>query len=580
MLHAPRHFALAALVPGLALGVACSAGNSTGGFGGGDGTSTGSKPSGSTGSFVTSTGANTTSTAAGGDQDPTTCAEAMTSHSYVGCDFWPTVNANNVWSIFDYAIVVANAGDEMVTATVTQGASGSQVAMATIAPNSLGTLYLPWVASLKGPDTDQCGDATPLPGSVTAPGGAYHLTTSAPVTVYQFNALEYQGHGGPAGKSWAGCPGDTMCCNAACQAGQQAPYKVGCYSFSNDASLLLPSTAMTGNYRIIGHEGWIYPRNQLNPGGPTPVLGPDFTVTGTVDGTNVTILLSATGTVLAGGSIASTAGGGTLTFPLDAGDVVEIAGDPSSDFSGSLVQADQPVQVITGMPCVNIPAADSACDHIEESVLPAETLGQHYFVSRVAAPNLNEPPQPVWVKIYGNVDGTNLTYPAGVTPPSAPTTISAGQVVDLGEVAVDFEIQGDHEFAIATFTLAASDVDPHTRAPKQKGDPAQSIAIAVEQYRDKYIFLAPTDYPVNFVDVIEPMNAVVTLDGSGAPTPTQIGSSGYGINHLVLGDVAGGAHVLTSNVAVGIQVVGYGSYTSYAYPGGLNLKQIAPPPPH
>jgi hypothetical protein len=25
-------------------------------------------------------------------------------------------------------------------------------------------------------------------------------------------------------------------------------------------------------------------------------------------------------------------------------------------------------------------------------------------------------------------------------------------------------------------------------------------------------------------------------------------------------------------------VLGYGSYTSYQYPGGLNLKRIAPPP--
>jgi hypothetical protein len=29
---------------------------------------------------------------------------------------------------------------------------------------------------------------------------------------------------------------------------------------------------------------------------------------------------------------------------------------------------------------------------------------------------------------------------------------------------------------------------------------------------------------------------------------------------------------------VGIQVLGYGLYTSYQYPGGLNLEIIAPPP--
>jgi hypothetical protein len=36
--------------------------------------------------------------------------------------------------------------------------------------------------------------------------------------------------------------------------------------------------------------------------------------------------------------------------------------------------------------------------------------------------------------------------------------------------------------------------------------------------------------------------------------------------------------VLSASQAVGIQVVGYGSYTSYMYPGGLDLLRIAPPP--
>jgi hypothetical protein len=34
-----------------------------------------------------------------------------------------------------------------------------------------------------------------------------------------------------------------------------------------------------------------------------------------------------------------------------------------------------------------------------------------------------------------------------------------------------------------------------------------------------------------------------------------------------------------ANEPVGLQVLGYGKYTSYQYPGGLNLGKIAPPPP-
>ena len=39
-----------------------------------------------------------------------------------------------------------------------------------------------------------------------------------------------------------------------------------------------------------------------------------------------------------------------------------------------------------------------------------------------------------------------------------------------------------------------------------------------------------------------------------------------------------GAHRLTASVPVGIQVVGYGRFTSYQYPGGLNLNLISEPP--
>ena len=56
-------------------------------------------------------------------------------------------------------------------------------------------------------------------------------------------------------------------------------------------------------------------------------------------------------------------------------------------------------------------------------------------------------------------------------------------------------------------------------------------------------------------------------------------ADGYAVARVKLGVGASGAHVLISDKPVGLQVVGYGNYTSYQYPGGLNLKGIAPPPP-
>ena len=517
--------------------------------------------------------------------DPQTCDEAAQAHTYVGCDYWPTVVANSVWSIFDFAVVVANAGqaDAMVTVT---GPSGTNQT-ATVGAGQLVKLYLPWVPALKGPDSNTCADPVPFPASVVAPASAFHLTSSVPVTVYQFNALEYRGQGGPVGKDWTKCPGSSVCTEMA------AP--VGCYSFSNDASLLLPSTAMTGIYRVAGHEGLVAMNSTT---GSTISSGGYVAITATQDATMVKVQVSSTGQIAASSGttgIAATAAGGTLTLTLNRGDVAELLGPGSADLSGSLVQATAPVQVITGHPCYNIPPTAPACDHLEESVFPAETLGKDYVVTRPAGPNGGGVEHQV--RFYGNFDNTHLTYIPPTPPPGCPTTLSAGQVVECGTggacpttvdlsqtytcgtINQDFEVTSDQPFAIGTFTLGSSIVDPSTQPPDQKGDPAQSFPAAVEQYRTKYVFLAPDDYSVSYADIVAKPGTMMMLDGQSiSVTPQGIGTSAFAVYRVKLGSGQAGAHVLTASQAVGLQVVGYGASTSYMVPGGLNLVRIAPPP--
>ena len=77
----------------------------------------------------------------------------------------------------------------------------------------------------------QCcgGESHTLPQSALVTNGAYHIRTSAPVSAYQFNALEYH---------------STVLC------------ATGTNSYTNDASLLLPTAALTGNYIVLTHEAW------------------------------------------------------------------------------------------------------------------------------------------------------------------------------------------------------------------------------------------------------------------------------------------------------------------------------------
>ncbi len=477
--------------------------------------------------------------------DPKTCAEAEQTRTYIGCDFYPTVTANNVWSVFDYAVVVANTGDEPAEVVVTRGAT--EVATATVAPEGLSTIYLPWVPELKGPDANACGSATPLPGTVRVNDGAYHLQSSVPVTVYQFNALEYGPSGGPPGKDWSTCPA-SQC-------------SLECFSYSNDASLLLPSTALTGNFRILGYQGWAIAS-----------MGATLSITGLEDGTSVTVKLGPSGAIIPGGGLPAVGANGSTTFSVDRGDVVQLVGGATSDFSGSLVQASKPVQVINGIPCRNMPDSNAACDHFEESIIPAETLGEHYVIAPPTGPSAAAVPH--MVRFVGNVDGTTLSY-SGTPPAFAPTTINAGQVIDLGQVTQAFEVLGDHEFGVTTFLLAATLINPGGDG----GDPSQSIATAVEQYRSKYVFLAPTDYDQNFVDVIMEPGTTLVLDGTPVTASPEAITGTFSSVRIPLDDNGGGAHLLEGDKPFGIQVLGYGSYTSYNYPGGMNLDLIAPPPP-
>jgi hypothetical protein len=52
-----------------------------------------------------------------------------------------------------------------------------------------------------------------------------------------------------------------------------------------------------------------------------------------------------------------------------------------------------------------------------------------------------------------------------------------------------------------------------------------------------------------------------------------IGNTGYGVARVTLSNAGDGNH-MASTVPFGISVYGYGQYTSYWYPGGLNLEII------
>jgi hypothetical protein len=467
------------------------------------------------------------------------CSLDQIHHSYIGCDYYPTVTLNPVWSGFPFAIAVSNASDEPTEVTITRG--DELVGEVTVPAGALQTLELDWIAELKGGDVE-CATPPARGASRLVPDGAYRVRSTRPVTVYQFSPLEYELDPRPAA-----CPVLSECSPST---------ESRCLSYTNDASLLLPASALTGSYTALA---W-----------PTQLDGSGFlAITATEDGTVVHV--SGHGSFEPGGAI-DEAGRGTIT--LDRGDVVELVAAAGSDLSGTRVRADKPVQVIGGHSCAYVPDTGVLnCDHVEESMLPEDTLGSDYLVtSPVYADGQSD--VPMIVRIAAIAADTEVSFDP---PIRAPAPLDAGEFLDvaLGAGATQHvRITGTKPVLVASYMQGQEAVV----SGGSVGDPSMSLAIATEQFRTDYLFTAPTSYAINIANVIVRSGSSVRLDGVPIDPSkfTPIGESGYAVAREVL-DGQSSVHTLEGDEEFGLTVYGYGLYTSYMYPGGADLERITIP---
>ncbi|HEY8040231.1 MAG TPA: IgGFc-binding protein [Polyangiaceae bacterium] len=438
--------------------------------------------------------------------------------SYIGCEYYAVTMSNSALdqATFYFSVSLSNTSSKTANINIT-GPNATNVSD-TIPAGTLKEYRLGWVPSLSTNQT-----------TTLVAGGAYHIRTTEPVTAYQFNARDYQ-------------IGST-------------------YSYTNDASLLIPVNAMTGTYRVVAGATWYFPAGGTQYPGNVDIIG-------TVDGTKVTYATPGGNPIQAAVGLSAT--GGTVT--LNHGDVLQIAATKNassgvfgSDQTGGSVSATQPVEVFGGVDCTYMPASVQACDHIEEINFPVETLRGDYLVT--LPNNTNGAPQQ-YVKIVGTQNGTTLTY----DPPQAgaPASLGAGQSSFFHSTS-HFHVVASHPVLVGQFMES----EQNFAQTATSGDPALSAAVATGQFRGSYQFVAPANYQQNWVNVIAPAGAQVSVDGTAVGGFAAIGSSGYGVAYVPLcaNNSCSGVHTASGNVAFGIEVYGYGSYTSYMYPGGLNLAR-------
>ncbi len=473
------------------------------------------------------------------------CSPSVLGRTHVGCDFRPTVTANTVWSQwFPFGLIVTGQSDDDAEVLITRGEQ--TVVSRTVKKGSFERIELPWVQELKGTDADPKGAVVPPHKGVLVKAGAYRLRSSRPVSVMQFSTLAAEN---PQGVG-QGCPDPTKLDR--------------CLSLSNDASLLLPATSLSARYALGGWHAW-HADTQ-----PPLEMGDFVTVTATRPGTRVELLAGPRTTSLAGPAMQPLLPGDSHVFDLDDGDVLQLFTDGSSSanqWAGSWIEADKPVQVLTGAPCVNIPNDTAACDHIEETATPADALGRDYLLAAPSTPNGNTRRI---VRIHSIEDTTSLTF----EPPSvhATVTLAAGETLDV-DSKLDFEVSSAKVFGVTQYMVGrGGGALPYDGAGVGDGDPSQSVSIARSRYLEKYAFATPLGFDDIAINVIAPTGSAVRLDD--APLDPQdfsaIGSSGFSVARIAL--EPGKRYTLIGDQPFSAQLYGYGAFTSFMAPVGMDLR--------
>jgi len=448
----------------------------------------------------------------------TPCQLAEMTRSSVGCVYY-AVDANNDpiegYDSLQYAVGISNTHPTQsanVQILAKNGGVWQAVDTRTVGPRTLAQINL----------SDRHVDNT---NAFVA--GAYRIVSDLPVIAYQFQPVD------------------------------------GVSSYTSDASLLLPTSSLDRFYQVV-NWGVGAGRGQI-------------VIVGARDNTSVTVTPSVA--TSAGGSIPAIAANTPYTFNgLNEGDFLQIETPSDAGFNGTVITSDKPVAVFTGNMCANIPTTGCCCDHVEEQLIGLQSWGRTYVASRLPVRSTGTPDINVW-QVLASQNGTTVTFTANpqVTGlPGGPITLNAGQMHQMsvsGTMANpgDFIVSADKPILVMGYLTGSFTCNV---SPEQAGDPAMTQMVPVEQFLDNYIVLVPVNWIYDYAVLTKRVGSTVYMNGTAVQQSAFIPIDGqWEVGRITVPD---GVHAFTGTSPFGIVIVGYDSYDSYAYPGGLNMQIINP----
>jgi hypothetical protein len=337
-------------------------------------------------------------------------------------------------------------------------------------------------------------------------------------------------------------------------------------------------------------------------GHPIPLFGivdrSAVTIVGTAEDTQVTVYPS--WRIKGNPPVAPTPAGQPIVVNLGPFDVLNLETDDATfadnpktvaDLSGTVILSTKPVAVFSGVETTSAPGGvldiptypgwsndDTCClDHLEEQLFPVESLGKNYVITRSPVRSTSGYREPDVLRFVGAAEDTVVT--TNLPAPFNIFSLKPGEVRTTWADA-DVVATGTKPFMIGQLLVSQDYVDgPAT------GDPSLTIFPPVDQYRDEYRILTPTDdglwgWKTNYVVFSTQPGNKITIDGA-EPAGCVVNPAGTidGVDYESRRcPVGAGVHALKGETPFGVIAYGYGPAGSYAFPGGADVEPIYNPP--
>ena len=254
---------------------------------------------------------------------------------------------------------------------------------------------------------------------------------------------------------------------------------------------------------------------------------------------------------------------------------------PCPDLTGTYIKSDQPITVFGGHQCGNVVFGVDRCDHIESVLFPVQSWGKDYVGTKFSPRAPSTSPEPDIWRVVAAEDNTLIRTDPPIEGING-FTLQAGQWRQF-ETTVDFRLGSNRPVMLSQYMVGSNwlgipricNMGIDAANPTGIGDPAMALAVPASQFRKDYFVLTPAAYEQDFLNLIAPANATITMDGQPVDESLfrAVGAGSYKVAVLPVTD---GFHALTSSVAFGVVSYGYDCHVSYASAGGLNLTSNAP----